>query len=94
MVDRRARACWDSVFQFGKLSPSTRSRSDRRDRSPFVFHGFLELGNAAALRREQARAIDYLRKAYISTPAGRSPISCHRTKRKACRASLAPAPSL
>lgn len=72
MVDSaRTRLLVDSVFQFGRLfAADTLALDPAAEQVAASFSvAFLELGNAAAVRGEQARAIDYLRRAYHLNPS-------------------------
>jgi len=72
MVDSaRTRLLVDSVFRFGALfAADTLALEPAAHQVATSFSvAFLELGNAAALRGEQARAIDYLRRGYHLNPS-------------------------
>ena len=74
MVDSaRTAMLVDSVFQWGKMfgPPSDSLVLDpaARQIATSFSVAFLELGNAAAVRGEQAKALDYLRRAYHLNPS-------------------------
>jgi len=72
MVDSaRTRLLVDSVFQFGALfAADTLALEPAAQQVATSFAvAFLELGNAAALRGEQDRALDYLRRGYHLNPS-------------------------
>jgi hypothetical protein len=72
MVDSaRTRVLVDSVFQFGKLfSADTLELESAAQHVATSFSiALLELGNAAAVRGDQAQAIGYLRRAYHLNPS-------------------------
>ncbi len=72
MVDSaRTRLLVDSVFQFGTLfAADTLALEPAAQQVATSFSvAFLELGNAAALRGEQTRVIDYLRRGYHLNPS-------------------------
>ncbi len=72
MVDpARTALLVDSVFQYGALFTADSWDLDpaARQVTTSLSIPLLELGNAAALRRDQARALDYLRRAYHLNPS-------------------------
>jgi len=93
MVDSaRTRVLVDSVFQFGKLfAVDTLALEPAAEQVAVSFSmAFLELGNAAALRREQPRAIDYLRKAYHLNPSRPLADLIHRAETQGVQSLFSP----
>jgi len=93
MVDSaRTRVLVDSVFQFGKLfAVDTLALEPAAEQVAVSFSmAFLELGNAAALRREQTRAIDYLRKANHLNPSRPLADLIHRAETQGVQSLFSP----
>ncbi|HYU29227.1 MAG TPA: DUF2723 domain-containing protein [Gemmatimonadales bacterium] len=93
MVDSaRTRLLVDSVFQFGALfAADTLALEPAAQQVATSFSvAFLELGNAAALRGEQARAIDYLRRGYHLNPSQRLADIIRRAETQGVRSLFSP----